>query len=516
MRSLFRRKHTSMITALTKNEVTVLDEPELEFRYGQRLTLPHTGLSLFGPFDAGTGASPRGISYALIGAREGLDSFKAFANLMRGPVQSPPDKKPTLWPLFPGFDVAFGLDWPAEPAWEVQVDRIKLLEAASVSDRYQRVHQVVNLILDPIEKAQKRDEQPRVLVCVIPDEVWKSCRPDQQVVNGIGEKVSASETRSRVRGDRSLFDTYDREVYQLAPDFRRQLKARVMKFGTPIQIVRESTLGLGADKRFSYRGLTPIPDRMWNLATALYYKCGGKPWRLATAREGVCYVGIAFRLQNPGQNSRNGCCAAQMFLDDGDGVVFLGEYGPWYAPKSKQFHLAPDAAKSLLKGVIETYQDLHGKPLREVFLHSRSGIDAEEFEGYKAAVPSGTKVVAVRVRSGNPSLRLFRQGTRPVLRGTFLSIDEHRGYLWTSGFKPELMTYDGGDVPVPLSLEVQHGEANIEQVARDVFGLTKLNYNACKLGDSRPVTVGFSDAVGEILISNPSVLDRRPQFRFYV
>jgi hypothetical protein len=38
-----------------------------------------------------------------------------------------------------------------------------------------------------------------------------------------------------------------------------------------------------------------------------------------------------------------------------------------------------------------------------------------------------------------------------------------------------------------------------------LFDNTKLNYNACKLGDSQPVTVKFSDAVGEILISNPSV-----------
>jgi hypothetical protein len=34
------------------------------------------------------------------------------------------------------------------------------------------------------------------------------------------------------------------------------------------------------------RTLTPLPDRLWNLATAFYYKCGGKPWRLATARDG--------------------------------------------------------------------------------------------------------------------------------------------------------------------------------------------------------------------------------------
>jgi len=205
-----------------------------------------------------------------------------------------------------------------------------------------------------------------------------------------------------------------------------------------------------------------------------------------------------------------------MFLDDGDGVVFLGEYGPWYAPDRRQFHLSPDAAKALLAGVLQTYEQLHGKPLSEVFLHARSGIDAEEFAGYGAAVSSSTKLVAVRVRSEGRGLRLFRPQTRPVLRGTFLRMSERSGYLWASGFKPELATYDGSDVPVPLSIEVQHGDAEIEQVAGDILGLTKLNYNACRLGDSQPVTVAFSDAVGEILLSNPAVTERRPQFRFYI
>ena len=50
---------------------------------------------------------------------------------------------------------------------------------------------------------------------------------------------------------------------------------------------------------------------------------------------------------------------------------------------------------------------------------------------------------------------------------------------------------------MPLRIDVQHGEASIEQVAQDILGLTKLNYNACKLGESRPVTVGFSDAGGD-------------------
>jgi argonaute-like protein implicated in RNA metabolism and viral defense len=205
-----------------------------------------------------------------------------------------------------------------------------------------------------------------------------------------------------------------------------------------------------------------------------------------------------------------------MFLDDGDGVVFLGEFGPWYAPDTKQFHLKPEAAKNLLEGVIKTYEDLHGKRLEEVFLHAKSGINEDEFDGYRSAVSSSTKLVAVRVRPYATPFRLFRQGSWPVIRGTLLKVDDGRGLMWTAGFKPELATYESWETPVPLSLEVQHGEADIEQVATDIFGLTKLNYNACKLGDAQPVTVKFSDAVGEILIANPTVRGCKPQFRYYI
>ena len=54
------------------------------------------------------------------------------------------------------------------------------------------------------------------------------------------------------------------------------------------------------------------------------------------------------------------------------------------------------------------------------------------------------------------------------------------------------------------------------EVAQDILGLTKLNYNSCNAGDTQPVTVKFSDAVGEILVSNPTVTERQPTFKFYI
>ena len=236
--------------------------------------------------------------------------------------------------------------------------------------------------------AKKRDEGISVFICVVPDELWLNCRPMSKVIRGTGFRPSRSEVYQRRHGQASLFEQYEPEQYDLSVDFRRQLKARAMEHRVPIQIIRESTLAL-SEEQGGGRKLTPLSSRAWNLGTTLYYKAGGKPWRLASAREGVCYVGIVFRKADLDEANRTACCAAQMFLDSGDGIVFLGEFGPWYSPKYRDFHLSPSAARNLLAGVLKTYRELGGQNLREIFLHSRSSISAEEFSGTPLRVLAG-------------------------------------------------------------------------------------------------------------------------------
>jgi len=502
--------------------ITVLPEPELEFRYGQRLCDPHAGLALFGPFDADLPSHLASISYGVIGTSEGMSAFQKWTALMLGPIVTPAvadsredPKARYLWPAYPGFRAAFDSTWYEIPAWSHVLDSPELLHAASHKDANKRAYDVVNLYHNAIRIAHERDEQLNVIVCVVPDQVWMNCRPLSKVSDGHGRSLSRAERRIRQQQP-DLFGYYDPEEYKLSVDFRRQLKARAMEFGVPLQLIRESTLRIGPALRYGDRGLTCESDRAWNLSTALYYKAGGKPWRLSTARDGVCYIGIAFRRTEDRQRPNTACCAAQMFLDTGDGIVFRGEYGPWYSPEKRQCHLDTESARRLLAGVLKTYEEQGGVSLREVFLHSRSTINEGEFSGYQQACPPGVKLVGVRVRTDLGGPRMFRQGQWPILRGTVWKLGPRTAYLWASGFKPSLLTYDGWEVPVPLRIDVQYGDADIEQVARDIFGLTKLNYNACKLGDSLPVTVGFSDAVGEILVSNPTVSRVSPSFKFYI
>lgn len=500
-------------------EYSVFEEPLIEFRYGQFLEDPHDGLSLFGPYDADLPSHPKKITYGVIGTENGISLFERWSKILNMPQINDP-KKTKLWPPFPGFEVAFACEWPEQPSWIYAINENELLKASRHRDKHSRTYGVVDLFMEAFKVLNQRDEAFNVIVCVVPEEVYRNCRPKSRPDNMWGE-IPEMIARKHFKGGGVTLDDYlsderdhwSTDKYGMSPDFRRQIKARALKYNIPIQITRETTLSL-ENCGDEHRRLTCLSDRAWNLSTGLYYKAGGKPWRLASAREGVCYIGISFKKTD--EDNRTACCAAQMFLDSGDGIVFLGDKGPWYSPEKEQYYLSKEASYNLLSGILKTYYDLGGEELKELFIHCRSRINKEAFEGYKEACPDRVKLVGVRVKKEKNDLKIYRPGKMPVLRGSFLKWNNKVGYLWGSGFKPRIETYDGWEVPIPLKVIVQYGETPVEQVASDIFSLTKLNYNACKLGDSEPVTIMFSDEVGEILISNPKVKERKPQFKYYI
>jgi hypothetical protein len=500
-----------------KSELTIIPEPLLYFRYQQKLVAPHDGLALFGPFDSDQPSHPASLSYAVIGTQAGLDQASSFFKAIRKPIiNESVTKDLRLWPSFPGYEVTYNSKFPETPTLKLTLDFESLTNSSMLNDPHQRASKVVEHYLEKIKIIADSDRNVSVIVCIVPDIVHKNCRPKSTVKDGLGDRVTNKERRIRASGQTSLFDSYNPETYQFSVDFRRQLKGRAMEYGIPIQIIRESTLRIEDSDDRGERGLTTLSDRAWNLTMTMFYKAGGQPWKLATARDGVCYVGLVFRQLDPDSNSGSACCAAQMFLDSGDGVVFRGQDGRWYSPKDKSYHLSQSAAHDLLSGLLKSYNELGGQPLKEIFLHCHSSIDDEEFKGFQKACPEGVKLVGVRVRQERSGLRMFREGKLPVLRGSFWEVDKTTAYLWGTGFKPKINNYDGWETPAPLRIDIQHGEADIKQVAEDIFALTKLNYNSCKMGDSEPVTIGFSDAVGEILVSNPTIKNPSPKFKFYI
>jgi hypothetical protein len=316
--------------------------------------------------------------------------------------------------------------------------------------------------------------------------------------------------------------TEEAQTYLFARNFHHQLKAEFLHKEIVLQVLRETTLDpwLELDRFGNPKRSVQEPARIaWNFSTTLYFKGARlQPWQLADVRPRVCYVGLVFKQDPSPAQQGEACCAAQMFLNSGNGVVFRGALGPWYSEKSKEFHLGRNAAKELVDEVLTAYSKDHGGPPAELFIHARQRFSDEEWEGFASAVASDrTKLVGVRIRP-TQDLRLFRPDADvPVLRGTAVTMSKREGYLWTTGYVPRLRTYPGFETPKPILVEVNRGDRELITVMGDVLALTKVNYNACDYSSGLPVTLKFADRVGEILTASPRGMKAPPlPFRFYI
>jgi hypothetical protein len=505
-----------------------IDEPLLEFRFGQKLVYPRDGLFLYGPVDGGR---PE-VHYGAIGTPAGLARLERWTTMLAGFLPPPLPRKGArlIEPqhvAFPGFSAAFNSVWPVKPRSTVAtIDREALAKALRIANRNEAVKAAVDIYVTPLIAAASRVESPPTFwFVVIPEEVYELGRPLSKVP--IRERIQGNVRMTRgealkLEEQHTLFgiEEAEAEVYKYATHFRRQLKARLLNDKIVTQIVRETTLVPGDFLKSNGQPKRRVEDPAtiaWKLSTGAYYKDGGRPWQLADVRAGVCYVGLAYKRRDPTGDDRFAVCAAQMFLSSGEGVVFRGALGPWYRADSKQYHLDEEASRKLVVMVVKEYRDQHNnQPPAELFLHAKSSFTDEEWKGFKNGAPPETNVVGVQIADAKDNMKLFRPRNYPVLRGSALLLDDDQAFLWTAGYVPRLDTYLGPETPNPLLIRRQRGDCAFETILRDVMGLTKINFNSCLHNDRLPVTIRFADAVGEIMLAAPQTGEPRLPFKFYI
>jgi hypothetical protein len=500
-----------------------LDEPRLLFQHGQAMEDPRDGLTLFGPLDEG---KPHGIRGGVVGTASGIAKYRTWVDWLQRPVRlSNP-----VWarPPFPGFEAAFRVPWSAAPALAIEIDEKELKAKCGLDDRHQRVFQTVELFSKAIINAVRDEEsKPDVWFVVIPDYVRRYCRPEGVVAPEDRHEwqryfKSAKQAKELYQAP-SLFAEANQlaEPYFFKEHFRNQLKTRLLEHRISTQILREGTLENIASTPRDTReaGLIKMQSQIaWNIATTAFYKTGGRPWKVDGIRKGVCYIGLVYKRDLRANNNRMACCGAQMFLDSGDGVVFKGAVGPWHDLATRDFHLSQQAAHDLIAMAVKSYKERRPdkRPPDELFIHGKAVFNEHEWTGFREAAPSQTNLVGVKIRDDS-SMKLFRTGDTPVLRGTALIRNPRNAALWTRGWTPRLATYPGLEVPNPLSIEVCRGDAAIETVLSDIMALTKLNYNACLFADGAPITLKFANAVGEVLTAGPSPSGGAPlPFMYYI
>lgn len=508
---------------MSARRLTHVPEPALAFGFGQTAEHPKDGLFLFGP--PASNQNPARMDVGVIGTPQGIARYEHWVRALSSTIaaiEKGKEENKMIKMMWPGFQAVFGVPWPAKPFASCTIDGKELSRRIRIEDRHQAIYEAVNVYAEALRKYLREEEaRPKLWFAIVPEETFRFGRPKSFVPRDQREKSTSPINRKAARSILTKGSMFPEEneaaaIYEYELNFHNQLKARLLDTDQVIQVVRESTLAPDESEEGSRRSLQDPASVAWNLATTSFYKAGGRPWRIAEVREGVCYVGLVFKRIENAKGRDNACCGAQMFLGTGEGVVFKGAVGPWYSETEKSFHLDRHQAAELMKLIVDAYQELHRRPPRELFVHGQTWFDAQEWVGFSSTVPEATKLVGVRIRRQN-EIKLFRYGKNPVLRGTAMIARSGRSaYLWTAGFTPRLDTYPGREVPNPLTVDIVRGDADIEQVLSDLMALTKLNFNNAGFSDGLPVTLRFADLVGEILTAGPAGPRAPLPFEFYI
>jgi hypothetical protein len=263
---------------MTSLKVVHIDEPWLEFRYGQKLYYPRDGLFLYGPVDGGR----LEVHYGAIGTPAGVARLQQWAQTIGGFLPPPLLRHGAraVEPqhvAFPGFAAAFNAAWSSQPRTTITtIDQQALSRALHIANRHEAIKAAVDLYVTPLLATTARlEDPPSFWFVVIPEEVYELGRPLSRVAakDRIQGEVRMTKGEAlKLKAEPTLFGLEEAEadIYRYASHFRRQLKARLLADKVVTQIVRETTLAPNDFLRSDGRPRRRLEDPAtiaWKLST---------------------------------------------------------------------------------------------------------------------------------------------------------------------------------------------------------------------------------------------------------
>ena len=502
-----------------KFSIEYLPEPKLQFGAYFEHEDTKTGLAEFGPFGKNVdGLHPTEIKLGFIGtpqtvsgARRWIEECKTFiesenvtpvrskSNVRLGSLfdSERDESEQTTMRInkilnrdFPGFNAtsSFASTFQMNDRWVRHIRDRDIAPILGLSEKADRINSLVDLLDDQLESIATTSPSPDIVIFALTPEITREAHS------------------VRVSGNFHL-------------DLRRVLKARAMRWGIPIQIMRRSTV-LGLRKSLQEKSI-----RAWNFCTAQYFKADGVPWRPVSLDRDICFIGISFYVANelPGQLTMQSSLATA-FDYLGQGLVLRGDPFEWNAKLTGRTpHLTKTAACKLISNALKQYINMKRTTPSHVVIYKTSqywGSSRGEYneidgfyEGIDSQAPNSTVDLVALQQS---ETRLMREGKYPPLRGTYFCLDDTEHFLYTMGFIPYLETSPTPYVPVPWQMTDHHGDSDPKDLFQDILNLTKMNVNNCSFADSSPIVLSFSRKIGEIMKHIPEGAIVQPHYKFYM
>lgn len=373
---------------------------------------------------------------------------------------------------FEGFFKAYGISLnipiPNEDAW------VELEEIASKDNIISGAQEIRQMLCDSITKIGSTTNR-RIVVIYIPER-W--------------------EEYTSYTSEGESFDLHD------------YIKAFCAEKGIMSQLIREKTIRDESQKCQIH----------WWLSLSFFVKSLRIPWILANTDKTTAFAGLGYSIDNKSDVKGHivlGC--SHIYSSTGEGLKFKlsrisNDKIQW---RHKKPHLCYDDAYEFGKNIVALfYQSMNELPKR-VVIHKRTFFTEEEKQGIIDSLSDSNKIESIDLIEINfednikyASSKIVNGEAKvdgfSVSRGTCIQLNDREALLWAHGIIPSVLNpqysfYPGGRyIPKPLRIFKHYGTGSLEQIANEILGLTKMNWNSLNMYSQLPVTICSSNDIARI------------------
>ncbi|WP_291104656.1 MULTISPECIES: SIR2 family protein [unclassified Dysgonomonas] len=356
----------------------------------------------------------------------------------------------------------------------------------------------------------KDDEWITLKEIVSKDDVKKGALEVRQMICDSITKISSTTNRKIVviyiprRWEDYTSYTIEGESF----DLHDYIKAFCAEKGIMSQLIREKTL----------HDLSQKCQIHWWLSLSFFVKSLRIPWILANTDKTIAFAGLGYSVDNKIDAKGHivlGC--SHIYSSSGEGLKFKlsrisNDKIHW---RHKKPHLCYDDAYEFGKNIVGLFYESMNELPKRIVIHKRTFFTEEEKQGIINSLSDSNKIESIDLIEINfednikyTSSKIINGEAKidgySVSRGTCIQLNEKEALLWAHGIipsvrNPQYSFYPGGRyIPKPLRIIKHYGTGSLEQIANEILGLTKMNWNSLNMYSQLPVTICSSNDIARI------------------
>lgn len=285
-------------------------------------------------------------------------------------------------------------------------------------------------------------------------------------------------------------------------DLHNFIKAFCVPQGIATQFLEEGTLQSQLQCRIR-----------WWVSLALYAKSMRTPWVLESMESDSAFVGLGMSLDRKATHGSHvilGC--SHLYNTQGEGLQFRLSKIENPIFRQRNAFMSYEDARRVGETIRQLFWESRLRLPGRVVVHKLTPFLEDERRGLQAGL-SGVKEIdlleihqedALRYLSSIPQPSgKFKEGNYPVKRGTLVKLDADLALLWVHGVSNVVESgrnyYQGKRrIPAPLVIRRHAGRSDLLLVAREILGLSKMNWNSFELYTKVPATIESSRQIARI------------------